>query len=143
MKLAALLIALIAGGILAGFLLSRETVVPGPPPVFLVRYDKAVEASKSEGKPLVLVFSARWCPLCHVMKKRVYPTANVAAVKDQFVWVDLDIEESANLSAVAQFEVKGLPAIFVLGRNQQILARTDGNHTAASFAEWLRQNSGK
>lgn len=143
MKLAALLIALIAGGILAGFLLSRETVVPGPPPVFLVRYDKAVEESKSEGKPLVLVFSARWCPLCHVMKKRVYPTANVAAVKDQFVWVNLDIEESANLSAVAQFEVKGLPAIFVLGRNQQILARTDGNHTAASFVEWLRQNSGK
>ena len=77
------------------------------------------------------------------MKKRVYPTANVAAVKDRFVWADLDIEESANLSAVAQFEVKGLPAIFVLGRNQQILARTDGNHTAASFAEWLRLNGGK
>lgn len=140
MKNAALLIALISGGVLAAVLLTRETIEPGPPPVFLSRYEAAVEASKAQGRPLVLIFSARWCPQCITMKRRVYPTAAVAAVKDHFVWADLDVDESSSRVAVANLKVGALPAIFLLGPKEQILARTDGNHSAASFAAWLREN---
>jgi thiol:disulfide interchange protein len=56
------------------------------PAGFVTNYNSALSRSRRDRKPMVLVFSASWCPPCKQMKREVYPSAEVTAIRDDFVW---------------------------------------------------------
>ena len=55
-------------------------------PHFEHDFDKAAAVAKKENKPLIVIFSASWCPPCQQMKKEVYPSKTVTPYHDSFVW---------------------------------------------------------
>lgn len=110
---------------------------PKDSPNFLTAYDAALKASKDSGKPLVLVFSASWCPPCQMNKKQVYPSTAVKPYHDKFVWAYLDADAEANVAAMQKFGVTGIPHIQFLGKDGKALGNVVGGVAPEEFAKTL------
>jgi len=80
-------------------------------PVFYHNYREALAQSKSSGKPLILIFSASWCPACQQMKNNVYPSKSVRPFHDSFVWAYLDADDPSNGRVLNAYGVSEIPHI--------------------------------
>jgi thioredoxin-related protein len=107
---------------------------PAGSPKFGTNYEEALATAKKEGKPVVLVFSAAWCPPCQAMKKSVYPSAEVKPLQDKFVWAYLDVDEEPNAKAAEQYKVQGIPHVQFLDKEGKALISQVGGVSAAEFA---------
>ena len=116
---------------------------PAGSPKFGTNYEAALKSAAKEGKPVVLVFSAVWCPPCQSMKKNVYPSAEVRPMHDQFVWAYLDVDEEANAKVAEQFKVQGIPHIQFLSKDGKSLGNQIGGVSPAEFAGILSKVSSK
>jgi thiol:disulfide interchange protein len=110
---------------------------------FLHDYDAAVELAKKENKPLMVVFSATWCPPCQTMKKEVYPSPAVKSELDGWVCVYLDVDEEKNRKPATQYKVEGIPHIQLLTSKEEVLDKQVGSTSAEKFAKWLQNNKPK
>jgi len=112
---------------------------PKGSPKFLTDYKAALAAAQAESKPVVVVFSAVWCPPCQVMKKSVYPSKEVAALHDKFVWAYLDTDVEANAAAAQKHGVSGIPHIEFLSAKGKSLGNQVGSTSPADFAGTLEK----
>lgn len=97
----------------------------------------AISAAKKSGKPVILVFSAAWCPPCQAMKHDVYPSAEVRALQDKFVWAYLDVDDPRNESAATKYGVNGIPHIEFLNASGKEIDKQIGGTSAEAFAKTL------
>lgn len=112
---------------------------PKGSPAFKTSADEALAAAKAEGKPVIFVFSAAWCPPCQAMKKEVYPSAQVKKYHDQFIWAYLDVDESKNSAASANAGVNGIPHIQFLDASGKEIGKQVGGTSPRDFAKTLKE----
>lgn len=93
--------------------------------------DAAYEASLKEEKPLVVIFSAKWCEPCQAMKANVYP--NIPN-PNRFVWCYVDIDEYPLFAE--QLSVDSVPCIHIL-KNKRLVAELMGLQTVESLSQVL------
>jgi thiol:disulfide interchange protein len=110
---------------------------PAGSPQFGTSYETALATAKKEGKPIILVFSATWCPPCQSMKKSVYPSAEVKPLHDKFVWAYLDVDDAANAKVAEKFGVNGIPHIQFLNSGGKDVDKVVGGVPSAEFAATL------
>jgi len=108
----------------------------GSPP-FLDSSATAMSAAKTSGRPVILVFSAAWCPPCQAMKHDVYPSAAVKAFHDKFVWAYLDVDDPRNESAATKYGVNGIPHIEFLNASGKEIDKQIGGTSSEQFAKTL------
>lgn len=104
------------------FLPAKETALPESTIPWREDYALTLEESKSSGKPVLVVFSASWCPPCKMMKREVWPDAEVAAaVESGFVpmYVDVDLKQYGPV--VQRYNIRGIPSILILDGEGQVL----------------------
>lgn len=97
----------------------------------------ALSAAKKSGKPVIMVFSAVWCPPCQAMKKDVYPSEAVKAYHDKFIWAYLDVDDSSNERASEKYGVSSIPHIEFLDSEGKELDKQIGGNTPEAFAKKL------
>lgn len=121
------------------FLVTRTHAADFPKgsPKFITSYADALKASKESGKPVVMIFSAAWCPPCQANKHNVYPSAAVQRFHDKFVWAYLDADNEANVPAMQKFGVTGIPHIQFLDKGGKSLGNAVGGTTPEEFAKVL------
>lgn len=112
---------------------------PKGSPKFELNYETALSEAKKTGKPVVLIFSAAWCPKCQTMKKDVYPSRAVKPYHDQFVWAYLDIDIPVNDALSDKYHVSPLPHIEFLKSSGKSLTKQTGGSDAATFAATLAE----
>lgn len=110
---------------------------PEGSPKFGTNYEAALTAAKAEGKPVILVFSAAWCPPCQSMKKNVYPSAEVKPLHDKFVWAYLDTDVEANAKAAEKYGVQGIPHVQFLSSEGKAVDKLIGGVPPAEFVSLL------
>jgi thiol:disulfide interchange protein len=110
---------------------------PEGSPDFLTDYESAQEAAKESGKPLLVVFSASWCPPCQANKANVYPSEAVKAYHDKFVWVYLDTDKSENGKLAKKFGVTGIPHIQFVSADGKTLDKAIGGTSPEKFTKTL------
>ncbi|MCF7787999.1 MAG: thioredoxin family protein [Prosthecobacter sp.] len=111
---------------------------PKGSPSFKDSSASAMSAAKKSGKPVVMVFSAAWCPPCQTMKHDVYPSAEVKAFHDKFVWAYIDIDDPSNESAATKYGVNSIPHIEFLNAEGKEVGKQVGGTSAEAFAKTLQ-----
>jgi thioredoxin-related protein len=112
---------------------------PKGSPKFEHSFKAVSTAAAKSGKPVILVFSAVWCPPCQAMKKEVYPSDAVKAFHDKFEWAYLDVDEESNSKTAAKYGVQGIPHIQFLSKDGKDLGNQVGSTSPEDFASTLEK----
>lgn len=110
---------------------------PKGSPKFKDSYRQVMSAAEKSGKPVVLVFSASWCPPCQAMKKDVYPSKEIQAYHDKFEWAYLDVDDNDNEKPAKEYGVSGIPHIQFVDAKGNKLDQQVGGNSAEAFAKRL------
>lgn len=97
-------------------------------------------ASAGSGRPVLMFFSADWCPSCHALKSAVFSDAKVADRIDtgfEAVRVDLTDPKSPDAVWAQQYGVMAIPAVVATDADGRELARLEGAVSAEQFSGWL------
>jgi thiol:disulfide interchange protein len=94
-----------------------------------------LKLAKETGKPAMLFFTADWCGPCVELKKYVFPDKRVVKASSRLVNIYVDVDK--NYGAIAEYGVRGIPAIFFLTPGGEIVERFFGGRPVASLVEQM------
>ena len=97
-------------------------------------FGAAAKVAMEKKKPVIVVFSASWCPPCQQMKKNVYPSKTVAPFHDQFVWAYLDVDQEKNKGFMQKLGVQGIPHISFISADGKLIDSKVGAASPDQFA---------
>ncbi len=104
--------------------------------------DAAFTEAKAANKPLLLNFTADWCPPCKAMKRMVFSQAEVKeSVETRFIplRVDMTDRNEATKKLSERFQIDPIPTYLIMTADGEERARTIGGMSAADFLAWLKQ----
>lgn len=96
-----------------------------PPPSTIgwrTDYAAALAEAKRTNKPVLVDFSANWCPPCITMKHEVWPDPEIAAAV-QAGYVPLLVDVDRQPEVAARYEIAGIPNVLVLDGDGTLLRR--------------------
>jgi thiol:disulfide interchange protein len=82
------------------------------------------EVAHSQGKPILILFTAQWCNYCHAMARESFCEPSVVDLAQQFTCVLVDAD--AEPEVCRQFRVRGYPTIQFLSPRGLPLNRLTG-----------------
>jgi thiol:disulfide interchange protein len=97
--------------------------------------NEGLRLAKENGKPAMLYFTADWCAPCVELKKHAFSDRRVAEASRRLVNIYIDVDR--NHEAVADYKVRGIPAIFFLNPGGEIVSSYSGDRTPASFVKQM------
>jgi thiol:disulfide interchange protein len=102
--------------------------------------DQALARAKTQGKPVLVDFSAIWCPTCRALHAEVFTDAAVKqAITAHYVLSRVDYESPEAKAFMQRYEVRGFPSLLVLSAEGALVRRVPVDFQPAAFAESLRQ----
>lgn len=85
-------------------------------------YEAALAESRQSGKPVMIDFTADWCPPCQVMKHDVWPDDSVRqTIEAQAIPLLINVDDEATRSIQARYEVRTIPTILLVDGEGRVL----------------------
>lgn len=102
--------------------------------------DRALALARSQGKPVLVDFSAIWCPTCRVLHAEVFTNAAVKqAIAGGYVLSRVDYESPEAPAFMQRYAVQGFPSLLVLDADGRLVRRVAISFDPVTFAATLRQ----
>jgi thiol:disulfide interchange protein len=101
--------------------------------------EQALARAKAQGKPVLVDFSAIWCPTCRVLHAEVFTNARVKqAITGGYVLSRVDYESPEAAAFMQRYAVQGFPSLLVLSADGTLLRRVPVVFDPAALAASLR-----
>ncbi len=97
----------------------------------------AFDQAAQDQRPLLLDFSAEWCPPCQVLAAEVLHDPDNAADLAGFVVLEVDADDPVSWPLKDRYQVGGYPTVIAAGPDGTELGRHVGYDTEAEFRAWL------
>ena len=117
----------------------------GGPKAELTGWAEGLEAGQIKAeemdRPMVVLFTASWCPPCQRLKKDVLSKPEVvAALEARFVPVQVDMSNASRGDPVVQmYGIEGYPTVLALNPKGEPIGQFTGERSVAGFTAWLDQ----
>ena len=100
-----------------------------------------LQTAKSEGRPVVIDFSADWCVPCREMERTTFVDPAVVNAAGKFVRLraNLTADNTANQAIIKQFTVEGVPTMVFIDDHGIVRKRRVGYVGPNEFLGYLRQ----
>ena len=99
----------------------------------------ALVRAHAQGKPVLVDFSAIWCPTCRAMHEQVFTNALVKrSISQGYVLARVDYESAEAPEFMKRYAVQGFPSLLVISADGALLRRVPVNFDPAAFAASLR-----
>ena len=108
---------------------------------WLPTIDDGLRVADREGKPILVLYTAVWCPPCQRLKKEVFKDPEVADYLEReyvLVKVDLSNQGSPNTQVAAEYGVESIPTMMVYNARGRYLDTYAGPRTKAHVMHWVR-----
>jgi len=97
--------------------------------------DQGLATAQQVNRPLMIDFTAEWCPPCQKMEKETFSDPQVIAKAAHFVMVRIDVDQQKAVAEkyngnAAKYGGIGIPNILFLSQQAQELRHIIGFHTA-------------
>jgi len=99
----------------------------------------AMARAVAEDKPLLLDFSAAWCPPCNLLAAEVLHAQVAQSVLDGFIVVVIDSDRKESWEAKSRYAVGGYPTVVVARPDGSVLDRLEGYPGQQETLDWLQQ----
>jgi len=101
--------------------------------------DVALARGKAQGKPVLVDFSAIWCPTCRVLHAEVFTNATVKqAITLGYVLARVDYESHEAPEFMRRYAVQAFPSLLILSGDGTLVRRVPVNFDPVVFAASLR-----
>jgi thiol:disulfide interchange protein len=101
--------------------------------------EQALAQAKTQGKRVLVDFSAIWCPTCRVLHAQVFTNEKVKrAIAVVYVLSRVDYEWPEARAFTQRYDVQGFPSLVVLSADGMLLRRVPVSFDPAAFAASLR-----
>lgn len=92
-----------------------------------ISYQQALEASRSEGKPLFVDCYTSWCGPCKWMAANMFPLKELGDYFNQnFICLKMDAEKGEGVDFVRKFGVYAYPTLLIINENEELLNLVTG-----------------
>ena len=98
-------------------------------------YKSGIALAAETGKPIMLYFTADWCPPCRELKKNVFSRADVAQASRQLVNIYLDVDKDR--ATMEAYKVRSIPIIFFLDQPGEVVSTITGAGSAKVFIKHM------
>jgi len=104
-------------------------------------YPLALEASREQGKPLLIYFQAEWCGICRRLERDTLGDPQVQQALKGWTPVRLDHDRETTLAE--RFQVPAVPALLLFNREGQVVQRIWGFVEPAALVSALARERGE
>ncbi len=99
--------------------------------------DEALAAARADGRPVLLDFSAVWCPPCMALSAEVLHAADPPPELDGFHVAVVDVDHPSSFAYKDRYQVGSYPTVIAVDPEGRELSRLVGYPGREAFADWL------
>jgi thioredoxin 1 len=112
--------------------------VPGNDIAWADDYTSAQQQAAQSGKPILLLFSAKWCVPCRIMKRNIWADELVkASVNGKFIPVTIDVDDPNAAAALSRYRVGATPTTVITDPQGTVLQQVQGGIGKTDFLALL------
>jgi len=100
-------------------------------------YEDAIDLSKDTDSNIFIYFGANWSKYCIMMKNNTFENKEVKEyLLKNFIVLHVDVDKNKNLKE--KYNVKELPQLIVIDKNEKIIKRISGYKSSDKFLKWIK-----